>query len=206
MDLGAIATGAKEYWEAMLTVVAFGGASWRYVVRPCRRGVTSVKVALAKVDAMSAALGPNGGKSLADQISQTHKLATDANHALWTLDARVSDLSDHIERLLFEADARGLIVRVNVSLERAFGYLAAELAGSGWEQLIAPEDRDRVRREWTSSVHEKRSYITRATCVTAAGIPLKVIMRAHPWFNPATGAVIGWSGQVEIERKAEAAA
>lgn len=199
MDLVSVGTAIKDSWEVLAAAGAAAAAGWRYGVEPARRHLAAARGAFVDINSIKNALGPNGGKSLADKIDSTHRMALDSIKTLSLLDARISDYFNYIERPLFEADPTGLNIRVNVALEHAFGYRAAELSGSGWEQLVIPEHRDRVRREWASAVSERRAYLTRATYVTTAGLHLKVTVRARPRFNVTTGELLGFMGEIEIE-------
>lgn len=167
------------------------------ILKPCRAFVGRLNSALHKVDLMSTALGPNGGKSLADQISSTHQKVS-------LTEARVTGLSDFLETPLFEANPQGEYTRVNRAFELLFGYSPAELAGMGWVTIVRPEERDRVVREWQSAVAQRRAYWTTAVYVTRAGGQVHVIVRAQPVVDGKAGSILGWFGAIAVHKVIEA--
>ncbi len=168
---------------------------WRYVVHPrvivpCNQflrqaaqdSLTINRIA-PKVDEMSQALGPNGGKSLHDQINQTA--------------ARVTLMFDATPWPTFEADASGNNTRVNHQFERAFGYSGDDMRGHGWKNLIHADDAHGYFQAWESAVRDTRSFFYQCKMVTKDRVVMHVIVTAAPSDNK--GLVL-WMGTVKINQ------
>ena len=184
-------------WLTVAGVVLAVGR--RYVWRPCYRGVVKVRTALQQVETMHTALGPNGGKSLGDNIR-----AIDARTQV--TDARIDLLLDLQDALIFECAPTGENVRINESFTRMFGYSPAEMLGKRWIRILHPDDRERFMEEWAHAIDDKRVFRSQARYVTRAGVVVEVEVIAEPHPHALTGDILRWRGRVvplAAERKAQ---
>ncbi len=58
---------------------------------------------------------------------------------------------------VFRIDQTGLLTHVDEALQRVFGLPSEAFARLGWLQVVQPQDRERVRRHWFSSVPRAES-------------------------------------------------
>lgn len=178
-----------------ITVICvFFASLWALVKRPWRR----VNTALDQVDAMSAALGRNGGKSLADEIHRQGVEQTRQGKALQHTVACVDSLCDVIEKAIFQTNDKGHWVRVNRTFSLAFGYPLEAVLGMGWVAAIDDADRDVFLREWEYAIEDRRSFRRQVRLIAQNGTPVVALVQAHPTLgNPEVGNV-GWFGTVDI--------
>lgn len=156
MDLSWILDPLKQVSAigGMLTPPSW--ALWRFIVRPrivlpiqkhitdMAATKTAVDLIAPKVDAMSLALGPNGGTSLADSIRRS--------------EARQVLMLQTLPWPTWEANAHGENTRVNVAFERMFQYSSSDLHGNGWKSLLHPDDFNDYVRAWSMTVKDKRDF------------------------------------------------
>lgn len=155
-----------------------------------RLDLDRLEVAMGKVDSISAALGPNGGKSLGDAVMRIERLSRRTA-------ARVTGLGNVSDAPFFEADKEGRYIWCNSAFESTFGYSSASMEGMGWVNLIHPEDRERVVRDWKHCVEDKRAIETTCRYVHRSGTLSAVRVSAFPVPDEVTDEVIGWMGRVE---------
>lgn len=184
---------------AAVSAVLFG--VYRYGVRPrvvvpiqdfaveVREALVSVKRLEPQVTEMRAALGPNGGKSLADVIHRTA--------------GRLNLMVDGLKTPTWEASMDGANMRVNPAFEVAFGYSAAELRGHGWKNLLHTDDAAKYFEAWESAVHDVRVFHFRgARFVTKSGLDVAVDVSASPASYGVQSASHLWMGTVYIRDQA----
>lgn len=195
-----------QWIENLSVLQAILGASaaaapivWRYVIKPSlafvRRLNTmglEIKELNASVGRIHANLGPNGGSSLYDRVAAAGRSAT-FNQALMSTMVDVV-----VERPVFEAQASGEFSRVNVAFERMYETSCDEMATRGWINLIIPEDRDRVIRDYHHAVRDGRSFSTPARLLTLrSGTLIVARFSARPVCDPSSDVVIGWMGAID---------
>lgn len=95
---------------------------------------------------------PNGGSSLKDQINRIE------NRQLY-LDGRSKAMLNEDFNGVFETDEDGRCNWVNRRFIRMTGRSFEELRGHGWHNIIHPEDRERVEKEWDSAIAENRAFM-----------------------------------------------
>lgn len=185
----------------LTAIITFVGVIWALAKKPwlqLRAKWAEVEHAMAQVTTMSAALGRNGGKSLADEIHRQGVEQMRQGTALRHTVACVDSLCDVIEKAIFQTNAQGHWVRVNRTFSLTFGYALEAVLGMGWVAALDDADRDAFMREWDYAIEDRRSFRRQTHFVTQDGISLVVMVQARPTLgNPEVGNV-GWFGTVEI--------
>lgn len=177
-------------------LIGFGVAVWptiRYVVRPTHRFIRRVSDGLNHVENMATWLGPNGGKSLGDQIRRGVSLAE-------TTSVRMDYLCDRDDAAIFECRPDGANVRINETFTTQFGYSPDDMLGQRWVRMVHPHDRDRVMTEWQHAIDDQRLFESSYRVYTRAGVELRVRAIAEPRFVPGTAQLHRWMGRIVIER------
>lgn len=196
--------------ETITTLVTVGtaaagalGAGWRgwaRVVRP--KIVEPINQHFKRIDEMAGtvlalsrdvkqvrdAVGPNGGKSLADALG---RLETTMYHH----DARQRMLMSALASPVFECDTHGLCVHANRALLNALDCTREELMGWEWVNFIDEPDRDRVMRSWHNAVKDNRSFYERLHYRLKDGRVWYVLVDAQP-VRDQRGHVFGWFGVI----------
>jgi PAS domain-containing protein len=65
---------------------------------------------------------------------------------------------DSLPGPVWQSDALGMCVHVNLAYRELLGYQFTEVSGLQWKQVVYPEDKDLVYEEWESSVKDKRPF------------------------------------------------
>lgn len=187
-------TNAGSVAAAILSILGVGGTAYTWIKKPWR----AVRTAMAKVDTMAAALGDNGGTTLADEIRRQGKVLDQQGIELRRTGARLSALSDIDGRPIFETDEHGAWTRINRAFEFTFGFSVRETVGYGWVILLAPSEREAVITEWKHAVRDQRVFLCECHLSTRAGLAVMATIRAHPTTGREGERVIGWFGVIEI--------
>lgn len=198
--LSDAASVAKDIGTVTAIVTPAVYAAWRYVLRPrvyepihalhlrIETALDSIAHVEPIVKEMSRNIGPNGGKSLIDNVRQ--------------LSARMNLLVDDLPWPTFEASGTGHNTRVNHMFERTFGYSASDLAGNGWKVLLHPDDAHEYFEAWAMSVADIRSFTYpfpnsggELRFVTKDNHVMQVIVNAAPY---TTNDLTVWMGTVRV--------
>lgn len=183
---------AQQFLIGLPVLVAALFTMWKFSVRPTVLFVRQLKDCICDVATIKAAVGPNGGRSLYDKVEAGARAAR-------LIEARLSSILDVVvDRPMFIAGEDGSFSWVNKAFERTFETTLSDAAGRGWINLLLPEDRDRVVKEWIHAVRDKRAFNTRARCLT--NIQSALLMgrwSAEPVLDPADDELIGWIGTIE---------
>lgn len=197
LTVGAVAT-------AILALISLAGIVIAWVKKPWK----SWKTVQTQVATMAAALGPNGGKSLADSILRQERELERQGVEQNRIAGRVDVSLDMIERAVFETCDDGDWTRINRALEMAFGFGQSLVAGWGWVNLVHREDRDRVVREWRHAVDDQRIFVCDCRIVTRGGATVEVAIQATPRIMEVPTHVpgeheprmVGWFGFIDVVR------
>ncbi len=131
---------------------------------------------LAKIDAISSTLGPNGGKSLYDRIvKMDEKIAS--------TDVRGRNVSSILDLYEWQFDEQGHCTYVNPAACRLLGRHEDEFIGNNWETVISEFDRDRFIEEWNSAIKSKRSLEIVCSMTKYSGETVKFKLAATPLFD-----------------------
>src|SRR5690348_9317010 len=94
-------------WTVIGGGCALAETARRVVYKPARAGWDRVTSAFKKVDDMAAALGKNGGRSLADKIERVDRRTERMDDLVQVTSGRVDRLVDFWERPVYETDGEG---------------------------------------------------------------------------------------------------
>ncbi|MGE0464595.1 MAG: PAS domain-containing protein [Vicinamibacterales bacterium] len=178
-------------WKALTAVGACGAAAYQLglrVVRPTRAFIDAARTGLAQVEVMAAALGENGGASLADSVRRTEALVQ-------AVAAQQDAYTCADQRPIFRTDGAGGWLHVNHALERCLGWSGDALAGRGWYAAVHEDERHVVVTDWQHAVLDQRRFFRDVRVVNPMGDTRIVRVEAHP-MSPRAGAVLGWLGIV----------
>lgn len=193
MDLAEPVKLAEQVMTLWVPTALAGGAVWRWVFKPwivaptlgffrsVSQAVDTIHDIAPKVNTMSLALGPNGGKSLADVIHRTA--------------GRMNLLLDHSPVPTWEAAADGANTRVNPAFELLFGYSAAEIRGHGWKNLLHEDEAEDYIGAWMSSIKDVRMFRYQGTFVTRDRRHIEVLVLATP--TPGLDTIL-WMGTIRV--------
>lgn len=187
-----------EMGVGMLTLVGLLWAGWRYVM-PFLRAIAVGLIATAKLPEMQASIASirhevleNGGGSLKDQVRMTRQSQSRTETNIERM-VNVSRIKADAERdANFETDGDGLCVWANRSYLHWTGRGLNEVLGWGWINVVAPEDRDRIREEWSMAVEENRAFNAQYSMRGPDNRPFRVECTAKPVF--AGGKIESWYG------------
>jgi PAS domain S-box-containing protein len=186
---------AKEI-GGLLATAAPVGVALRWAVPRVKRGYrlasdffVRVNVGLTTVDKIAAALGPNGGKSLADGVARLERAAI-------VRDARAAALILASPVPIWEADSHGRIVAINRAFEDLIGAPPSEVLGHEWISLLLPECRRRVVDEWRFAVKDQRRFSSEAA-LACDGKVVELLLVADP-MRTVAGEVVGWHGTARV--------
>lgn len=126
---------------------------------------------------------PNGGGSMRDEIR-----AIAAKQK-----ARDNTIED---RAIFETNAKGECIHVNLAYCRMTGRTLEELRGNGWLNAVHPADREAVLAEWQESITLNKDFDLHYRMLSTTGQTIPVVGRAYRMTDN-QGKVIGMYGAVE---------
>lgn len=209
MDLSIIATYFDDIAKIVGGILVVGGAAWSIwkffwpMLKSVRRSFVQMEKIAEVTDIVLAEFRPNGGNSMKDSItrieanvdntrtdiSQVRNDAVKMEARMWAI---VASLPDPV----FETNATGEYVRVNMAYQYLTGRPAQELMGNGWEIVIHPDDRSRVWQEWHDAVTRVRTFESAYRVVDFDGSTYTVRCIAHPYKNPQDETVLGYLGRM----------
>ncbi|MEI6226370.1 MAG: PAS domain S-box protein, partial [Deltaproteobacteria bacterium] len=177
--------------EEFSTSVSVGGRLWSNHYTPVRDGSGSVSgVVGVSIDTTDR------------QLAET---------ALRASEARFRALSETAPVGIFEADLDGRNTYMNPAGARIVGSSPDEVRGTGWQNAIHPEDRERLAREWGSAV-SAGTVFTGGYRFLKPGAPLVTAqLYAAPVKDHAgrptgfVGAMVDVTRQLELEKKLQQA-
>ncbi len=167
-------------------------------VKPVVDLMTSIYQSPRRLNALEASLGgkldeiikelkPNGGSSIKDQLN---RLET----AVSISEAQRMLLLDSVTTGVWTTDVKGRYTWVNEALRKATGASLSDFVGTNWENVIHPEDKELVVREWERAIAQRRDfnlYFRLINLRTENAVPVHGV--ATPAYN-FTKEIIGWNG------------
>jgi PAS domain S-box-containing protein len=140
-----------------------------------------------KLDEIIKELKPNGGSSIKDQLNrlETSVSISEAQRML---------LLDSVTTGIWSSDVKGRCTWVNEALRKSTGASLSDFIGTNWENVIHPEDRELVGREWERAISQKRDfnlYYRLINLATEKPVPVHGVATPAYNFNKE---VIGWNG------------
>lgn len=184
MDLAAV---IGDTAKILAGLSAIGGVFYTFFkwVRP---GFEEIKNSFASIKTIQAELRPNGGSSLRDAVDRIHKDTIRMDARQWAIVASLNDP-------LWESDPQGNCIRANNSLLALAERTMDEFEGNGWENIVAPEDKERVWAEWRAAVERKRVFESMFTIRSRSGKFFKVTVVCNPYVNSTSDEVLGFIGR-----------
>jgi PAS domain S-box-containing protein len=131
---------------------------------------------------------PNGGTSLFDMIQSIRAYQ-------WNFAETLTD------KPVWESDANGSCVKVNIAYTKLAERNPSELIGSGWENFVDPADRTRVYTEWCDAVERKRIFESTFRVRSRSGTLYQVKATAMPVVTD-TGRLVAFVGRYDDVMKA----
>ena len=145
-----------------------------YIKQKCKFWEDSI----GKINEISKEFAPNHGSSLRDLLTRMQDELIKNTELTEKIATRQKWLFDNREMPIFESDEEGHCVWVNVAYMNLVGRDMSFLLGSGWKNVIAPEDRERVIQNWESCVKDGRDSEDTYFIIDAKGIKTKVFTAA----------------------------
>lgn len=172
---------------ATLTAV---GVIYKFLVRPLILAVKKITSMYEKVEGLVAQFERNGGSSFRDSIDRIERTVT-------LQDSRQRILLGLVPYSVTETDDKGKLIFCNRVFLQWTGRLEDEVQGDGWVNVVHPDDRERLRREWDEAVVEKRAYEARWRMIDIHGRDFYVFCRCFPMvdgidIDTGTHNVYGW--------------
>jgi PAS domain S-box-containing protein len=90
------------------------------------------------------------------------------------------------------SDADGRQTWANEPLIELSGWPAAELRGFGWIMLIHEDDQERIFKEWSAAVLQKRTFQAKCRFRTRSKKVYRGELLASPFFD--NGGLAGYTG------------
>lgn len=171
-------------------------------VKPVVELVTSIYKSPTRLNALESSLGgkldeiikelkPNGGSSIKDQLNRL-ETAVSISQAERLL------LLDTVSKGVFAGDVKGYWTWANEALRKAVGGSMADFVGNNWENVVYPEDREIVSKEWERAIDQQRDFNLHYRLNNLdTNQPVKVHAIATPARNFA-GDIIGWNGVIHF--------
>ena len=119
-----------------------------------------------------------------------------AQEALRQSEERFRSLSACSPVGIYVTDIQGRCTYTNPRCQAIAGFTWEESLGTGWSQLVHPDDREWVFANWSASAREGREYSDEYRFQTRQGIVRWVHARSSPMFSD-IGELIGHVGTVE---------
>lgn len=154
-----------------------------------RRIESDVRDLSSKIDGVIAQLKNNGGSSIKDALDRIETRQSLHEHRQRAI---IADMSSGV----FETDHEGRCNWVNRRYCMLTGRLPDEIMGYGWRNTIAPEDRDRIGKDWDSALDDQRDFEQEYSILTPEGVRRHIRVRTTKLLD-AKGKVAGYLGMVE---------
>lgn len=151
-----------------------------------------------KIDLILNELGTNGGTSLRDAINRMEAEQTRTT-------GLVMGLVDSDKRPMFESDAAGAYIWVNLAYLSLTGRDRAAVMNAGWINVVHPDDRNDIWGKWNAAVAQKRAFEEEYRIMDNDGNVHRLICYAYPSFGRG-GAMTGFFAHLEylwMERNGE---
>jgi len=148
----------------------------------------SFKKTLKTIDMLGAELSPNGGKSLKDSINRLDR-------SIDLIQARYRTAAFFSSSAAFETDEAGRCVWVSKHYCELLDCQADQAIKFGWIDLVVPEDRADVVRQWRGAVADSRACTIRFRA-SVNGIVEQFESRAFPLIGSMQN-LIGYIGTIK---------
>lgn len=153
---------------SLIGIYKFGKFLHKKFIKPIFNFFEAVDNSIDILSKMDYEFTSNGGKSIKDAINRIELRQISQEH-------RIHAILSHWPLAFFESDSNGMCIWVNKTYSRLTGKSIDELRGNGWLNVIAEEDREKVSKEWFSSIDQQREFSLKYRIITATGKIIPVI-------------------------------
>lgn len=153
---------------SIIAIYKFGKFFHKKLIKPILDFFRAVDDSINILSKMDYEFTSNGGKSIKDAINRIELRQISQEH-------RIRAILSHWPLAFFESDSSGACVWVNKTYSRLTGKSIEELRGNGWLNVIAEEDREKVSKEWFSSIDQQREFSLKYRIITDTGKIIPVI-------------------------------
>jgi PAS domain-containing protein len=192
---GEIVTESLQHYAIIAASISaiFSGAILIYkkVILPVINHLAEWYKMLDKIDQIYYELTPNEGGSVKDKID---KINTKVDYVS---ERQKSILQEH-EYALVETNAKGEVTWVNRTYTRLVQRERSEVMRTGWINVIAKEDRERVWKEWEYAVKDERELNIYFNFETPEGTKIPVKAKSYILTSPDDNDILGYLACVEV--------
>ncbi len=135
----------------------------------------------------------NAGSSIKDALVRNEASLKRIEAMSWSNVEVQRARMDNDPELIFITDPDGNCLWVNRTYSRLSGRSIEELKGSGWVNVIVPEERDEVKEAWYDSAEGDREFEMRVTYKDTSGREFEVDIRSYKMTSP-DGKTTGYMG------------
>lgn len=162
---------------AYLAGVSLSGAViWKKVVKPTVNHFRNHSKLSDQVEYIFQQVKPNGGTSIKDSLVRIEALASIASE-------RQKAILHDATAAIIETNPQGKCIWVNRTFTKLVQRTPAEVIGYGWFNVIAPEDREIVMKNWKDSVSQDIEYFTEFNFITLEGTRIPVKFSSYKMIN-----------------------
>ncbi|NBQ67421.1 MAG: PAS domain-containing protein [Nitrosomonadaceae bacterium] len=185
-----------EEWGIIFSALSsIGVGAHRYGWKPLRKVYLQLTKIINdhddlsnKINRLYVEMTPNGGSSLCDSVRRMEV-------GIAKVETRHRAFLDSLRVIRFEADAQGDCLWVSSAYCELTGATNLNALGTGWTNILHPDDKELVLKEWASAVAGKRDFIQIYRIINLHDqSEHKVRCQASPLLNPRTKAVEGFVG------------
>lgn len=190
-------THAKDYADLFVFLGTAGGAvawAWRVLIQS-KKNLDALVSSIADIKQQLVA---NGGSSLFDLVKETKSQVSSLASDVQRVKAWQVSFSQAYKMPMWESDAKGNCLRVNMSMTELTGRTSEQMSGSGWENVLPPgPERQQVWEAWSDAVTRARDFEYTYTVVNSQ---TQKRSRVRAVANPIMGAdgkPVGFLGRFE---------
>jgi len=143
----------------------------------------------AKVDAIQKELVTNGGKSLKDSLNRIEMRQCRAEE-------KMRILLSGADKPCFECNEQGECIYINNAYLNLVECKEADALLNNWRNLIHPDDRDEIIKEWSMAVKDKRDFEYKFRYLTKSDKVVAVYCKAQ-LMHDHKGNISGWFGTLK---------
>lgn len=165
-----------------------------YVITPAVEHFKMVHSCVADVAAIKKKidyeLNPNGGKSLKDEVKKYGQQVS-------RIEGIVLAILSSSDKGVWISDEAGNCIWLSGWFDKKLAWNVSDMIGNGWKNVIHPNDRDKVYKEFAESVKDGRDFIMDYTYIHKDDnkITIKIHAVCHP-IKRNSGEIIGFIGFV----------
>lgn len=184
-----------EWGMIFSTLSSFGYGAYRYGWKPLHKVYKQLTKIIddhddlsKKINRLFIEMTPNGGSSLCDSVRRMEI-------GIAKVETRHRAFLDSLRVIRFEADETGGCLWVSEAYCELTGATSTNALGTGWTNILHPDDKELVLKEWAAAVAGKRDYIQTYRLINLYDqSEHKVRCHASPLLNPRTKVVEGFVG------------